>query len=239
MRHLQLPHARCRLSHLDFLSLVRGGGSKSLTSLLDRKNINPLLVTMDIKPLRLLALGRLTHMEFGAKITNQHGRRRRSKRLNLSADSSANLPRCRERSGTCGTAVRSFRPHRRDFYGRVSHRYFHIAYLPLICVGSLIAIMLGRLRMTIEEAIAAYKDLSPKIFEKKWWTQFQPTKYFGAEMQRYWFEGKNLECEVKKLLTEKKLDPKLKLWESDDPSCRVYILSTQLLLLDIADRIYQ
>lgn len=33
---------------------------------------------------------------------------------------------------------------------------------------SLIAIMLGRLRMTIDEAIDMYKTFSPTIFKKKW-----------------------------------------------------------------------
>jgi hypothetical protein len=100
---------------------------------------------------------------------------------------------------------------------------------------SLIAIMLGRLRMTIEEAIAAYKDLSPKIFKKKWWTQNQPMKYFGAEMQHYWFEGRNLEDAVQELLTGRNLDLKLKLWESDDPLCRVYVLPIQLPVLEMTD----
>ena len=81
--------------------------------------------------------------------------------------------------------------------------------------------MLGRLRMTIEEAITAYKALAPDIFQKKWWTQSQPLKYFGAEMQQYWFEGKNLSNAVRRLLQDKELDPDLKLWEADDPECRV------------------
>lgn len=81
--------------------------------------------------------------------------------------------------------------------------------------------MLGRLRMTIEEAIEAYKQLSPEIFQKKWWTQNQPMKYFGSELQRYWFEGKHLKEAVRKLLTTRALDPDLKLLEADVPSCRV------------------
>jgi hypothetical protein len=75
--------------------------------------------------------------------------------------------------------------------------------------------------MSIEEAIAAYKLLAPDIFKKKWWTQSQPLKYFGAEMQQYWFEGKNLSDAVGRLLKNMKLDPDLKLKEADDPGCRV------------------
>ncbi len=33
--------------------------------------------------------------------------------------------------------------------------------------GGLIAVMLGRLRMTVDECIAAYTSLSDKVFEKK------------------------------------------------------------------------
>lgn len=77
--------------------------------------------------------------------------------------------------------------------------------------------------MTIEEAITAYKTLSPDIFQKKWWTQNQPMKYFGAEVQQYWFEGKNLKDAVQRLLRDMKLDPGLKLWEADNPSCKVYV----------------
>ena len=81
--------------------------------------------------------------------------------------------------------------------------------------------MLGRLRMTIDEAFDAYKMLSPEIFKKKWWTQSQARKYTGAELKQYWFEGKNLNSAVQKLLRDRKLDPDLKLLELEVPDCRV------------------
>ena len=81
--------------------------------------------------------------------------------------------------------------------------------------------MLGRLRMTIDEAIDTYKTLSPEIFKKKWWTQNQSLKYTGAELKRYWFEGKNLKNAVQKLLRDKKLDPDLKFLEQGASNCRV------------------
>ena len=81
--------------------------------------------------------------------------------------------------------------------------------------------MLGRLRMTIDEAIDAYKELSPKIFKKKRWAQRQLSKYAGAELKQYWFEGKNLENAVRKLLDTKELDSDLKFLESENPDCRV------------------
>jgi patatin-like phospholipase/acyl hydrolase len=85
----------------------------------------------------------------------------------------------------------------------------------------LIAIMLGRLHMTVDEAINMYKTFSPTIFKKKWWTQNQPMKYFGAELQQYWFEGKNLKAAVQDMLKARDLDENLKFLESDDPTCRV------------------
>lgn len=85
----------------------------------------------------------------------------------------------------------------------------------------LIAIMLGRLRMSIDEAITAYKDLSPLIFKRKWWTQKQAAKYFGAEMQQYWFQGQNLVSAVEKLLEGMSMDRTSTLRESQAPACRV------------------
>ena len=81
--------------------------------------------------------------------------------------------------------------------------------------------MLGRLRMTIADAIKAYKEISPTIFKKKWWTQQQPLKYFGAENQHYWFEGKNVKDTVQRLLSSRGLDPDLMLCEGQDVTCRV------------------
>ena len=88
----------------------------------------------------------------------------------------------------------------------------------------LIAIMLGRLRMSIEETITAYKELSPIIFKKKWWTQNNVLKVSGSEMRHYWFEGKNLVEAVTDLLGKREMDPNTLLKESEDSSCRVYVL---------------
>ncbi|KAF8593831.1 FabD/lysophospholipase-like protein [Ceratobasidium sp. AG-I] len=67
-------------------------------------------------------------------------------------------------------------------------------YFKIICgtsTGGLIALMLGRLRMSIDEAIAAYEKLGEEIFSpKKWW----------------WKEGRykatNLERAVKRIVGE-------------------------------------
>lgn len=47
------------------------------------------------------------------------------------------------------------------------------------------------------------------------------SKYTGAELNDYWFEGKNLKDAVQNLLQDRKLDPDMKLLESEDPDCRV------------------
>ncbi|KAL5344189.1 hypothetical protein ACLOAV_010851 [Pseudogymnoascus australis] len=102
--------------------------------------------------------------------------------------------------------------------------------------GGLIAIMLGRLLMTISEAIDAYKSLSPQIFQKKWWTQSKPLKFLGGEAQQYWFDGKNLENAVKKLLKERNVSEEVRLFDPDSTSCKTFVcavsaLSTQAELL--------
>jgi hypothetical protein len=81
--------------------------------------------------------------------------------------------------------------------------------------------MLGRLRMSIEDAIEAYKSLSPSIFRKKWWTSKKVLRLAAAENQTYWFKGDDLKVSVQRLLEERGFDPEVKLLEADIPSCRV------------------
>ena len=57
-------------------------------------------------------------------------------------------------------------------------------------VHYLIAIMLDRLRMTVNEAIEALQWLSPKMFTKIWWAQSQASKHTKARLKHHWFEGK-------------------------------------------------
>jgi hypothetical protein len=80
--------------------------------------------------------------------------------------------------------------------------------------------MLGRLRMSIDEALRCYRTLAPKIFKKKWWT-ISGAKYIGAEARQYWFEGETLKQAVLDLLNERGVNKETKLFETDDPDCRV------------------
>jgi hypothetical protein len=75
--------------------------------------------------------------------------------------------------------------------------------------------------MSIEEAIEAYKSMSPKIFQKRWWVTKQSLKLAGAELKQCWFKGEDLKNSVQRLLEAKSFDPNLRFLESDDPSCRV------------------
>ncbi|ETS74066.1 hypothetical protein PFICI_13932 [Pestalotiopsis fici W106-1] len=109
--------------------------------------------------------------------------------------------------------------------GRKVHPHEYFDLIAGTSTGGLIAIMLGRLRMPIEEAIEAYKKLSLIIFKKKWWSDFAVLKVLGAEMNRHWFRGQNLQDAICNLLSEKQMDPELDLRESesDDARCKIFV----------------
>ena len=68
--------------------------------------------------------------------------------------------------------------------------------------GGLIAIMLGTLRMNIDECITAYLALAPKIFPKKsFLSNNKLIKLFNAGRGSARFDATALEEEVKKLVT--------------------------------------
>ncbi|KAF8859945.1 FabD/lysophospholipase-like protein [Acephala macrosclerotiorum] len=101
--------------------------------------------------------------------------------------------------------------------------------------GGLIALMLGRLHMTIDEAIVAYQELAPIIFKGSWWTQQEPLKYLGAATKHYWFKGENMERALKALLQTRELPSDEKLLEANAKCntfvCTVSAYSTQTELL--------
>lgn len=95
---------------------------------------------------------------------------------------------------------------------------------------SLIAIMLGRLRMTVDECIEAYSSLMEKVFEKR-----ENRTYVAIlRRERPRFSSKALEDAIKSVLIsrnvpvdEKFEDPNEA--EGDDQGCKVYVPS---LLMD-------
>jgi predicted acylesterase/phospholipase RssA len=86
--------------------------------------------------------------------------------------------------------------------------------------GGLIAIMLGRLRMTVDECIVAYTSLSNKVFEKK----RHRSKINGQLQGR--FDAAALEQAVKQILVDNGHDEEALLKDSSDGACKVYVDST-------------
>lgn len=89
----------------------------------------------------------------------------------------------------------------------------------LIVPRSLIAIMLGRLKMSIKECIDAYTTLSAKVFKKKRHRLMWMGKFQGR------FDSAELERSVKKILVERNLQENELLKDASDSSCKVYVLS--------------
>ncbi|EXJ68115.1 uncharacterized protein A1O5_08730 [Cladophialophora psammophila CBS 110553] len=89
--------------------------------------------------------------------------------------------------------------------------------------GGLIAIMLGRLHMSIEDAIEAYKDLSGTIFAKKWWAGNKITRLIGGEAKQYAFSGEPIKQGVQDVLQKQGLDSDVALLELEESSCRTFV----------------
>jgi len=89
--------------------------------------------------------------------------------------------------------------------------------------GGLIAIMLGRLQMTVDECIEAYTSLSDKVFEKK----FHRVSITGKLQGR--FEAAALENAIKRILVERHFDEDTLLKDSPDAHCKVYVILSLLI----------
>ncbi|KAK3377064.1 acyl transferase/acyl hydrolase/lysophospholipase [Lasiosphaeria ovina] len=87
--------------------------------------------------------------------------------------------------------------------------------------GGLIAIMLGRLRMTVDECINAYTTLSDRVVEKK----HHRFSIKGNLQGR--FDAAELERAVKRILVERGLDEETLLLEgSPEAPCKVFVCAT-------------
>ena len=80
--------------------------------------------------------------------------------------------------------------------------------------GGLIALMLGRLRMSIDDCIAAYTDLSPKIFTKLHHRLSWPGRIQGR------FDHQALENGVKSLLVQQGLGEDALLKDPSSVACK-------------------
>ncbi|KAH7151967.1 hypothetical protein B0J13DRAFT_470560, partial [Dactylonectria estremocensis] len=86
--------------------------------------------------------------------------------------------------------------------------------------GGLIAIMLGRLRMTIDECITAYTSLSDKVFEKK----SHRIKINGQFQGR--FDTAALEQAVKQILVDNGHGEDALLQDPPNTACKVFVCAT-------------
>jgi patatin-like phospholipase/acyl hydrolase len=83
--------------------------------------------------------------------------------------------------------------------------------------GGLIAIMLGRLRITVDNCIDAYTSLSDKVFEKKSHRVTVKGKLQGR------FNTAELERAVKQILVDCSFGKDTLLKDSPDAPCKVYV----------------
>jgi predicted acylesterase/phospholipase RssA len=85
--------------------------------------------------------------------------------------------------------------------------------------GGLIAIMLGRMRLTVDECITAYNELAPRVFTKI----HHRINLRNGEMQGR-FDHIALEREVRALLKTYRMDPEALLQEPEEgSSCKVFV----------------
>lgn len=83
--------------------------------------------------------------------------------------------------------------------------------------GGLIAIMLGRLKMNVNDCINAYTSLSNKVFEKKSHRVTIKGKIQGR------FDAAELERAVEQILKDHGFGQDTLLKDSPDASCKVYV----------------
>ncbi|KAF2708020.1 phospholipase, patatin family protein [Pleomassaria siparia CBS 279.74] len=88
--------------------------------------------------------------------------------------------------------------------------------------GGLIAIMLGRMEMTIDECIKAYVDISDKVFRK---THVLGLEIFSGNV-RGKFDSKALEEAVKLYLSKKSLSTDCLLHNVGPGACKVFVCAT-------------
>ncbi|KAH8689905.1 acyl transferase/acyl hydrolase/lysophospholipase [Talaromyces proteolyticus] len=87
--------------------------------------------------------------------------------------------------------------------------------------GGLIAIMLGRLKMSIDECIDAYLKLSDRIFQKKRHRLTIKGKIQGR------FDSEELERAVKEIITTQGLQEDTLLKDEPDAACKVFVCATR------------
>ena len=91
---------------------------------------------------------------------------------------------------------------------------------------SLIALLVGRLRMPISEAVATFKALSQHIFptHKGNWL----AKRMALATAKTVYDSSVLESEIRKVLKQWTGDPEIRMIEEENPACRVFVCATRM-----------
>lgn len=103
---------------------------------------------------------------------------------------------------------------------------FHAHLWTILLTGAniemsrLIAIMLGRLRMGIQETIDAYLTLAKDVFQEKPGSLLVPG-VLGAMVGRARFSGTKLATAVKRVVKEQTGDENTSFFDSQEGQCRV------------------
>ncbi|KAJ5538401.1 tetratricopeptide repeat domain-containing protein [Penicillium frequentans] len=93
-------------------------------------------------------------------------------------------------------------------------------------MSRLIAIMLGRLRMGIQETIDAYLTLAKDVFQEKPGSLLVPG-VLGAMVGRARFSGTKLATAVKRVVKEQTGDENTSFFDSQEGQCRVFVCATR------------
>ena len=95
--------------------------------------------------------------------------------------------------------------------------------------GGIIAIMLGRLRMSLEECETAYKTLSSEIFRARSRHSADPRRIYDFLEANGKFNPQPLEESVRNILGDHHLAEDELLQDSDAEACRVFVCATRAL----------
>jgi hypothetical protein len=88
-------------------------------------------------------------------------------------------------------------------------------------MNSLIAVMLGRLRMTVGEAITAYLSLSNRVFQKKAHRVTVKGKIQGR------FDSDELARAIKEVVKQQGVPEDALLKDASDAGCKVYVCAAR------------
>ncbi|CVK94922.1 related to calcium-independent phospholipase A2 [Fusarium mangiferae] len=93
--------------------------------------------------------------------------------------------------------------------------------------GGLIAIMLGRLQMDVDECISAYNDLIKVVFNEKARVHQSKFSLLGQTQAR--FDSGGLKAAIEKTLKDRGLSPTDSMVDSRQPDCKVFVCATSKL----------